>query len=182
RTGRSLGERLEAMDRRIEAGLTSLEESFAERSGAAMEAALSTAKSEIIDATKGAIDERIAQLAMMIRSDNRALAERLEVVEQQAAAKEAIRAVNELAAALPGEINNALDERLALIGDLIRRETRSYCDVVIKATGALADRIDRTAERIGDRFDREVETVVDQIGGTMATIATGIQRAPRNRA
>src|SRR5439155_15668205 len=46
RTGRSLGERLEAMDRRIEAGLTSLEESFAERSGAAMEAALSTAKSE----------------------------------------------------------------------------------------------------------------------------------------
>ena len=46
---------------------------------------------------------------------------------------------------------------------------------------SLADRIDRTAIRIGDRFDREVETVVDQIGGTMATLATGIQRAPRTR-
>jgi hypothetical protein len=180
RTGQSLRERLEAMDRRLEAGLSALEESFADRAKEAVEEALSTTKSEVIDAVKEAIDERVAQLALMIRSDNRALAERLEVVEQQAAAKEAIRAVNELAAALPGEINDALDERLALIGDLIRRETRSYGDVVIKATGALADRIDRTAERIGDRFDRDVETVVDQIGGTMATIATGIQRAPRN--
>jgi hypothetical protein len=181
RAAKALGDRVESIDRRLEAGLTALEESFAERATDAVEQALGAAKGEIIDAVKGAIDERVAQLATMIRSDNRALAERLEVVEQQAAAKEAIRAVNELAAALPGEINDALDERLALIGDLIKRETRSYGDVVIKATGALADRIDRTAERIGDRFDREVETVVDQIGGTMATIATGIQRAPRNR-
>jgi hypothetical protein len=181
RAAKALGDRVESIDQRLEAGLTALEESFAERASDAVEQALGAAKGEIIDAVKGAIDERVAQLATMIRSDNRALAERLEIVEQQAAAKEAIRAVNELAAALPGEINDALDERLALIGDLIKRETRSYGDVVIKATGALADRIDRTAERIGERFDREVETVVDQIGGTMATIATGIQRAPRNR-
>ena len=181
RAAAALADRVEGLDRRLEAGLTALEESFAERATEAVDAALSSAKGEIIDAVTRAMDERVTQLAMMIRSDNRALAERLEVVEQQAAAKEAIRAVNELAAALPSEINDALDERLALIGDLIKRETRSYGDVVIKATGALADRIDRTAERIGDRFDREVETVVDQIGGTMATIATGIQRAPRNR-
>jgi hypothetical protein len=181
RAAKVLADKVDSMDRRLEAGLTSLEESFAERAGEALEQALGTAKAEIIEAVKGAIDERVTQLAMMIRSDNRALVDRLEVVEQQAAAKEAIRGVNELAASLPGEINSALDERLALIGELIRRETRSSGDVVIKATGALADRIDRTAERIGDRFDREVETVVDQIGGTMATIATGIQRAPRNR-
>jgi hypothetical protein len=118
----------------------------------------------------------------MIRSDNRALADRLEVVEEQAAAKEAIRAVNELAAAIPGEINDALDQRLTLIGELIRRETRAHGEVVSKAAEAIADQIDRTAIRIGDRFDREVETVVDQIGGTMATLASGIQRAPgRNR-
>jgi hypothetical protein len=181
RAAKATAERIDAVDRRLEAGLTALEESFAERARDAVEGVLSTTTAEIVDAVKATIDERVAQLAMMIRSDNKALAERLEVVEQQAAAKEAIRAVNELAAALPGEINDALDERLALIGDLIRRETRSYGDVVIKATSALADRIDRTADRIGDRFDREVETVVDQIGGTMATIATGIQRAPRNR-
>jgi hypothetical protein len=207
---RALTERADAIDGRISAGLGALEEAFAERAGDAVEAAVErrlapatddlarTAtqlsmsaeavasvrddiKEDIIGALTRAFDDRTAQLARMIRSDNRALADRLEVVEEQAAAKEAIRAVNELAAAVPGEINDALDQRLTILAELIRRESRSYGEVVAKAAEALADRIDRTAVRIGDRFDREVETVVDQIGGTVATLASGIQRAPRAR-
>ena len=201
-----LVQRMEGIDGRLTAGLTALEESFAERAGDSVQEAverrlgpavddmariaaqisvnadaISAAKDELSRGLTRALDDRVAQLARMIRSDNRALADRLEVVEEQAAAKEAIRAVNELAAAIPGEINDALDQRLTLLGELIRRETRAHGEVVSKAAEALADRIDRTAIRIGDRFDREVETVVDQIGGTMATLATGIQRAPRTR-
>jgi DNA anti-recombination protein RmuC len=203
---RSLTERVDGIDGRLNAGLGALEESFAERAGDAVEEAvdrrlapatddlartaaqlamsaeaITGVKDDMVAVLSRAIDDRVTQLARMIRSDNRALADRLEVVEEQAAAKEAIRAVNELAAAIPGEINDALDQRLTLLGELIRRESRSYGEVVAKTMEALADRIDRTAVRIGDRFDREVETVVDQIGGTMATIASGIQRAPRNR-
>jgi hypothetical protein len=209
----SVLERVEKIDRVFKAGLGALEESFAERTGEAVDSAIqrtvAPAAAELAIAAQGvkagiddvaamrtdltyeltalradiaasvtrSLDDRITQLARLIRSDNKALAERLEVVEQQAAAKEALRAVNELAAAIPGEISEALDERLALIGDLVRKETRSTAGVVAKVGGALADRIDRNTARIGQRFDREVESVVDQIGGTMANIATGLQRA-----
>ncbi len=206
---RSIGDRVEQMDRAMRAGLGALEESLVERSGEAIDEILASrlvpttaeltsaavgiresAKSlELIQQTLEAsmarvLDDRVAALARMVRSDHQALAERLEVVEQQAAAKEAIRAVNELAAAIPAEIGDALDKRLAMVAEVFRRENRSTADVVVKVGGALADRMDRSVAKIGDRFDREVETVVDQLGDTMATVATGLQRttAGRNRA
>src|SRR5438067_2748109 len=129
-----LVQRMEGIDGRLTAGLTALEESFAERAGDAVQEAverrlgpavddmariaaqisvnadaISAAKDELGRGLTRALDDRVAQLARMFRSDNRALADRLEVVEEQAAAKEAIRAVNELAAAIPGEINDAHD-------------------------------------------------------------------------
>src|SRR6266581_3328668 len=190
---RSIGDRVERMDRAMRAGLGALEESLVERSGEAIGQAITSrlvpaaaeltgaaigiresAKSlELIQQTLEAsiartLDDRVAALARMVRSDHQALADRLEVVEQQAAAKEAIRAVNELAAALPGEIGEAMDKRLAMLAELFRRETRSTADVVAKVGGALADRMDRSVAKIGDRFEREVETVVDQLGDTMA--------------
>jgi len=128
-----------------------------------------------------AVDERVLSLAQMVRSDNTALAARLGVIEEQAAAKEATRSVKELAAALPQEISDAMDERLAVLGELFRREQRNTADMVSKAAGILAGRLDRAAAQIGDRFDREVEDVVDQIGSTMQGLATGLHRANRAR-
>jgi len=206
---RSIGDRVDRMDRAMRAGIGALEESLVERSGEAIGEAITSrlvptaaeltgaaigiresAKSlELIQQTLEAsiartLDDRVAALARLVRSDHQALADRLEVVEQQAAAKEAIRAVNELAAALPAEIGEAMDKRLAVIAELFRRETRSTADVVAKVGGALADRMDRSVAKISDRFEREVETVVDQLGDTMATVATGLQRTTggRNRA
>ncbi len=186
---RSIGDRVERMDRAMRAGLGALEESLVERSGEAIGQAITSrlvpaaaeltgaaigiresAKSlELIQQTLEAsiartLDDRVAALARMVRSDHQALAE--------------------LAAALPGEIGEAMDKRLAMLAELFRRETRSTADVVAKVGGALADRMDRSVAKIGDRFEREVETVVDQLGDTMATVATGLQRTTtgRNRA
>jgi hypothetical protein len=203
---RSIGDRVEKLDRAMRTGLGALEASLGERSVEAIEGALaaqlSPAATAVTDAALGiresakaleliretmeagiarALDDRVAALARLIRSDNKALADRLEVVERQAAAKEAIRAVNELAAAIPGEIGEALDQRLAMLAELFRRESRSTADVVAKVGGALADRMDRSLAKIGDRFDQEVETVVDHLGDTMATLATGLQRTSSGR-
>jgi hypothetical protein len=128
------------------------------------------------------LSDRVAALAAMIRSDNTAIADRLVVIEEQAAAKEAIRAIKELAAAMPQEISEAMDERLAVLGELFRRENKHTVDTVARAATALADRLDKTAIVIGERFDRDVEVVVDQIGSTMQTLASGLQRAPRRPA
>ncbi len=129
------------------------------------------------DAVTQALGDRMAALAQLIRSDNMAIAERLAVIEEQAAAKEAIRAIKELAAAMPQEISETMDERLAILGELFRRENKHTVDTVARAATALADRLDRTAVVIGDRFDRDVEVVVDQIGSTMQTLASGLSRA-----
>ena len=123
------------------------------------------------------LGDRVAALAALIRSDNTAIADRLAVIEEQAAAKEAVRAVKELAAAMPQDISEAMDERLALLGELFRRENKHTVDTVARAATALADRLDRTAVVIGERFGRDVEVVVDQIGTTMQTLASGLSRS-----
>ena len=123
------------------------------------------------------LGDRVAALAALIRSDNTAIADRLAVVEEQAAAKEAIRAIKELAAAMPQDISEAMDERLAVLGELFRRENKHTVDTVARAATALADRLDKTAIVIGERFGRDVEVVVDQIGTTMQTLASGLSRA-----
>src|SRR5207237_663749 len=130
-----LVQRMEGIDGRLTAGLTALEESFAERASDAVQ--------EAVERRLGPAVDDMARIAAQIPVN----------ADPLSAAKDPP------APALP----------------------RAHGEVVSKAAEALADRIDRTAIRIGDRFDREVETVVDQIGGTMATLATGIQRAPRTR-
>jgi hypothetical protein len=157
-TVRLIDERAEATSRLIE-----------ERTG--------TAARDVEEAVTRVLADRMAALAALIRSDNMAIAERLAVIEEQAAAKEAIRAIKELAAAMPQEISEAMDERLAVLGELFRRENKHTIDTVARAATALADRLDRTAVTIGDRFDRDVEVVVDQIGSTMQTLASGLSRA-----
>ncbi|HEX9376529.1 MAG TPA: hypothetical protein VGB19_09860 [Actinomycetota bacterium] len=162
----------------VETAKRSLEETLIQATTSAVE----SARRGLEESLTRAVSERITALAQLIRSDNTALAGRLVVVEEQAAAKEAIRAIKELAAALPQEISEAMDERLAVLGEHIRRENRTTVESVAKAATALADRLDRTAIIIGERFDRDVEVVVDQIGTTMQTLATGLQRSTgRNR-
>jgi len=157
-TARLIEERAEATSRMIE-----------ERMGAA-----GRTLDEVVNRALG---DRVAALAALIRSDNTAIADRLAVIEEQAAAKEAIRAIKELAAALPQEISEAMDERLAVLGELFRRENKHTVDTVARAATALADRLDKTAIVIGERFGRDVEVVVDQIGSTMQTLASGLSRA-----
>ena len=75
---------------------------------------------------------------------------------------------------MPQEISEAMDERLAVLGELFRRENKHTVDTVARAATALADRLDKTAIVIGERFGRDVEVVVDQIGSTMQTLASGL--------
>jgi hypothetical protein len=142
-----------------------------------IEERMTSAAQSIEEAITRTLSDRVAALAAMIRSDNTAIADRLATIEEQAAAKEAVRAIKELGAAMPQEISEAMDERLAVLGELFRRENKHTVDTVARAATAIADRLDKTAIVIGERFDRDVEVVVDQIGSTMQTLASGLQRA-----
>ncbi|HEY7283217.1 MAG TPA: hypothetical protein VID47_16670 [Actinomycetota bacterium] len=164
------------VDERAAATLLIVEQR-AEATSRAIEERTAAAAKALEEAMSRGLNDRVAALAAMIRSDNMAIASRLAVVEEQAAAKEAIRAIKELAAALPQQISEAMDERLAVLGELFRRENKHTVDTVARAATALADRLDKTAVVIGERFGRDVEVVVDQIGTTMQTLASGLSRA-----
>jgi hypothetical protein len=179
-TARMIEERAEITARLIEERAEVSTRIFEQRADAItrlIEDRTAAAARTLEEAISRTVSERVAALASLIRSDNTAIADRLAVIEEQAAAKEAIRAIKELAAAMPQDISIAMDERLAVLGELFRRENKHTVDTVARAATALADRLDKTAIVIGERFDRDVEVVVDQIGTTMQTLASGLQRS-----
>jgi hypothetical protein len=177
--GRLVDERGLLAARLIEERTTGIAQQLEERAEATarlIEERTAAAARTIEEAMARSIGDRVAALAALIRSDNTAIADRLAVIEEQAAAKEAIRAIKELAAAMPQDISQAMDERLAVLGELFRRENKHTVDTVARAATALADRLDKTAIVIGEKFGRDVEVVVDQIGNTMQTLASGLSR------
>jgi hypothetical protein len=180
--------RIDSLDRSIDVRLERLESGIHDRTARAVDAALAprleAATHRLAEAVDGMgrtsraevgrlLDARIGALARLIRSDNRILAERLEVVEEQDAAKQAARAVKELAAALPEEIAGALDRRFAVLADLMHRETQSTIQSVASTGDAVAQRVDRAAASVGERLDRDLDGVIDRLGDAMDALATG---------
>jgi hypothetical protein len=122
------------------------------------------------------LDDRVGALARLIRADNQVLAKRLDGIEEQAAAKEAIRAVKELAASLPNDIAQAVDRRFAQLSDQLHRETQSTVESVVQAGEAVAHRVDRAVNRVNERIERDLDGVIDGLGDAMDALASGWTR------
>jgi hypothetical protein len=180
----SLDRRFERLSEGIDRQLGSLSEDLGQHATQAVDEAMDRARGQMETAIQDAgesaqvtmgrlLDARMGALARLIRSDNQILAERLDVIEQQAAAKQAVRAVNELAASLPGEMSHALDRRFAVLADLLHRETQATVESVVQAADAVALHVDRAATTIEGRLERDLETVIERLGDAMEALASG---------
>lgn len=180
----SLDRRFERLTEGIDRQLGNLSEDLGQHAAQAVDEAMDRAKGEMETAIQEAgesaqvtmgrlLDARMGALARLIRSDNQILAERLDVIEQQAAAKQAVRAVNELAASLPGEMSHALDRRFAVMADLLHRETQATLESVVQAADAVSERVDQAATTIEGRLERDLETVIERLGDAMEALASG---------
>ncbi|HXF72865.1 MAG TPA: hypothetical protein VNO79_09700 [Actinomycetota bacterium] len=120
------------------------------------------------------VDERVAALARMIRSDNRILAERLQQAAEQEPAKQALRAVKELQASLAAEIMERVDRRFAAMAEQLHRETQAMAESVARSTEVLSERIERVASRVQEagRGGRELQEVIERMGDAMHAIAS----------
>jgi archaellum component FlaC len=107
----------------------------------------------------GAVDARIASLAKLIRADNETLAQ--QIVADQDATKQALRAMKELQASLPAEVIDMVEQRFASLAESIERSNEM-----------LAARIDRMAEKIGERYDNDIQIVIDRMGDAMHALAS----------
>jgi hypothetical protein len=118
-----------------------------------------------------ALDQRITALARMIRSDNRALASRLEQLGAGGdadAAKQTLRAVKELQATLGNEVMEAMDRRFTGLADQLHRETQSMAESVATSGDVLSRRIDRLQ---GQGAGREMRTAIERMGDAMHALA-----------
>ena len=107
----------------------------------------------------GMLDARITGLAKMIRSDNRAMAEVIQVAAEQQAAKHAARLVTELAASLPQQILETLDRRFAGFEEALHADTQETVVAVAKAADVLSTRIDRAAVAVAQQYDRDMQGI-----------------------
>ncbi len=112
------------------------------------------------------VDARIAALAKMVRSDNESLAR--QIVADQEASKQALRAMKELQASLPAEVI-----------ETIQRRMDDLAESVAKSQEMLAQRIDRMAAKIGERYDNDIQIVIDRMGDAMHALAS-LGRGPRS--
>jgi DNA anti-recombination protein RmuC len=112
------------------------------------------------------VDARIAALAKMVRSDNQSLGR--QIVADQEASKQALRAMKELQANLPAEVI-----------ETIQRRMDDLAESVAKSQEMLAQRIDRMAGKLGDRYDNDIQIVVERMGDAMHALAS-LGRAPGN--
>jgi hypothetical protein len=105
-----------------------------------------------------AVDQHISALARLIRADNETLAG--QIVADQEASKQALRAMKELQANLPSEVIGMVEQRFASLAESIERSNEM-----------LAKRIDRMAERIGEQHDTDIQVVIDRMGDAMHALA-----------
>jgi hypothetical protein len=120
---------------------------------------LETAIGDGQTAMEESVDRRMAGLARLIRSDNETLAQ--QIVADQDASKQSLRAMKELQANLPAEIIEMVEQRFASLAESIERSNE-----------LLAKRLDRMAETIGERYDNDIQVVIDRMGDAMHALAS----------
>ncbi|HZD80011.1 MAG TPA: hypothetical protein VE646_08215 [Actinomycetota bacterium] len=117
------------------------------------------------------LDARIAGLAKMVRSDNRALADRVQIAAEQEASKQTLRAVKEMQASLPVEVMEIVERRVQDIADQLHRDMRSTAESVARVGELLERKVDEMASRIGRRYDNDIQVVVERMGDAMHALA-----------
>jgi hypothetical protein len=118
------------------------------------------------------VDDRITALERMVRSENEALAARMQAAVEQEAAKQGLRAVKEMHASLPNEIQEIVEARVQAVADQLHKEVQATTDSVSKLGGSLERKLDETTSRIGQRQEREIQIVIDRMGDAMHALAS----------
>lgn len=119
-----------------------------------------------------AVDDRLVALARMIRSDNRAMAERLQAIAEQEPAKQALRATKELQASLPRDVAEQVDRRFAELANRLQKETQMTAEAVARAAETLGERVERATAAVGRKRDGEFNQAIARLGDAMQALAT----------
>jgi hypothetical protein len=127
------------------------------------------------------VDDRLAALAKMIRSDNRILAERMPAASappsDAESAKLVLRAVKEMQATLAGDVTGSMDRRFQAMADQLHSETQSTAEAMVKVAEVMGQKIDRLSVRIDEGYGNDIQVVIDRMGEAIAAMSgRGVRR------
>ncbi|MGH2596192.1 MAG: hypothetical protein ACRDH7_09545 [Actinomycetota bacterium] len=123
------------------------------------------------------VDDRLAALAKMIRSDNRVLAQRMSGVEAPGssadaeAIKQTLRAVKELQAGLGADVVGSVERRFQTMSEQLHKETQSTTEAMVKVAEVLGEKVDRLSVRVDEGVGGDLQIVIDRMSDAIQAMS-----------
>src|SRR3954467_1974656 len=134
------------------------------------------------------IDERMAQIARLVRSDSQALAGKIDDMEAAAGAsagagetldaellRAVLRSVKELQAGMASDMLGTLDVRFQQAADQLHREGQEQAEAMLKVAEVLGAKIDRLSVRVDEGVGNDLQIVVDRMSDAIRAMS-GVRR------
>jgi hypothetical protein len=132
------------------------------------------------------IDERMAQIARLVRSDSQALAGKIDDMGAAAGAgvgetldaellRSVLRSVKELQAGMASDMLGTLDGRFQQVADQLHREGQEQAEAMLKVDEVLGAKIDRLSVRVDEGVGNDLQIVVDRMSDAIRAMS-GVRR------
>lgn len=128
------------------------------------------------------VDDRVAAIARLIRSDNQALADRFAAAPAGPASEDAellrqtLRSIKELHAGLANDVLSSVDRRFQSMSDQLHKETQSTAEAMLNVAERLSDKIDRVSVMVDEGYGNDVQIVVDRMSEAIQAMSGRAQR------
>ena len=126
------------------------------------------------------VDDRVTAIARMIRSDNQALAERMQTSgpanDDAELLRQTLRSIKELHAGLANDVLSSVDRRFQSMSDQLHKESQSTAESMLTVAERLADKIDRVTVMVDEGYGNDVQIVVDRMSEAIQAMSGRTQR------
>ncbi len=123
------------------------------------------------------MDDRLAALAKMIRSDNRVIAERMTAAPGSSAgsdaeiAKRTLRAVKELQAGMGTDVAGEVERKFQAMSEQLHKETQSTAEAMVKVAEVLGEKMDRLSVRVDEGVGGDLQIVIDRMSDAIQAMS-----------
>ena len=128
------------------------------------------------------MDERMAQIARLVRSDNEALATKMSAMAPDQAEtldaellRAVLRSIKELQAGMASDMLGTIDVRFQQVADQMHREGQGQAESMLKVAEVLGHKIDRLAVRVDEGVGNDLQIVVDRMSDAIRAMS-GVRR------
>jgi hypothetical protein len=133
------------------------------------------------------IDERMTQLARLVRSDSQALAGKVAALSETVASptqgdaldaellRSVLRSIKELQAGMASDMIGSIDVRFQQVADQLHREGQDQAEAMLKVAEVLGAKIDRLSVRVDEGVGNDLQIVVDRMSDAIRAMS-GVRR------